>query len=174
MTQDTGVSKVSELYDLIGEYDTAMFTTRRPDGRLVSRPMATQEPASDIHLWFVTDSEAHKLDEIEVDPQVNIAYYNSKTREWVSVSGRARISRDRARVHALYKPDWKLWFPDEGGERNGGPDDPRITLLLIDVDSAVYAVASTTRAGALVEMAKSFVTGEEPDLLRIEMVEGKV
>jgi general stress protein 26 len=163
-------NRMTELYDLIHDIEMAMFTTRRADGRLVSRPMSTQKPEPDADLWFVTDADAHKVDELEADPQVNVAYYNSGTREWVSVSGRARVSHDRARIRELYRPDWKIWFNDEGGDRDGGPDDPRITLLLIDVESAVYAKKTTTRAGALVEMAKSFVTGDEPDLLRMEKV----
>ena len=31
-----------DLYDLIDGIEIAMFTTRRPDGHLVSRPKATQ------------------------------------------------------------------------------------------------------------------------------------
>jgi general stress protein 26 len=163
---------MDELYELIQDIEMAMFTTRRPDGRLVSRPMSTQKPEKDADLWFVTDAAAHKVDEIEADPQINVGYYNGGTREWVSVSGRARVSHDRNRIRELYKPDWKMWFPDEGGDKDGGPDDPRITLLFVDVESAVYAKKTTTRAGALVEMAKSFVTGDEPELLRMEKVEG--
>src|SRR5690606_35271733 len=49
--------RVEELYDLIEGIEIAMFTTRRPDGRLVSRPMATQERRPDADLWFVTDVE---------------------------------------------------------------------------------------------------------------------
>src|SRR4051812_9906573 len=141
--------KLSELYELIQDIEMAMFTTRRPDGRLVSRPMSTQKPAPDADLWFVTDVNAHKVDEIEAEPQVNVAYYNSGTREWVSVSGRVKISTDRNRIRALYKPDWKIWFADEGGERDGGPDDPRLALLFVTVESAVYGKKTKSRAGAM-------------------------
>ena len=34
---------LDELYALIDKIEMAMLTTRRPDGRLVSRPMATQK-----------------------------------------------------------------------------------------------------------------------------------
>ncbi|MBV9773499.1 MAG: pyridoxamine 5'-phosphate oxidase family protein, partial [Gemmatimonadetes bacterium] len=79
--------KVDDLYGLIEGMEIAMFTTRRPDGRLVSRPMATQARTSGADLWFVTDIDTHKLDELEADPNVNLAYYRDRTREWVSVSG---------------------------------------------------------------------------------------
>ena len=172
MSGESNNGKLSELYELIQDIEMAMFTTRRPDGHLVSRPMSTQKPAPDADLWFVTDINAHKVDEIESEPQVNVAYYNSGTREFVSVSGRVRISTDRARIRALYKPDWKIWFADEGGDRDGGPDDPRLALLFVTVESAVYGKKTKSRAGAIVEIAKSYVTGDEPDLMRVERVEG--
>ena len=160
--------KLDELYELIGDIEIAMMTTRRPDGRLVSRPMATQKPQPDADLWFVTDRDTHKLDEIEADPNVNLAYYDSGSREWVSVSGRARVSNDRARIRELYAPDWRMWFEDEGGEKDGGPDDPRLRLILVDVDSVIYAKKTASRPVALFEVAKGFVTGEQPDVLRTE------
>ena len=39
-----------ELYELIDGIDTVMMTTRRPDGQLVSRAMATQDPADGADL----------------------------------------------------------------------------------------------------------------------------
>jgi general stress protein 26 len=86
----------------------------------------------------------------------------------VSVSGRARVSNDRARIRELYAPDWKMYFEDEGGEKNGGPDDPRLRLVQVDVDSVIYAKKTSSRPVALFELAKGFVTGEQPELLRME------
>ena len=63
MTSPTG-KNLKDLYDLIDGIEIAMFTTRRPDGQLVSRPMATQTQAEGSDLWFVTDVESHKLDEL--------------------------------------------------------------------------------------------------------------
>jgi len=97
--------KLKDLYDLIEGIEIAMFTTRRPDGQLVSRPMATQTQAEGTDLWFVTDVESNKLDELEFDPHVNLAYYKDRTREWVSVSGMATISQDRQAIRELYQKD---------------------------------------------------------------------
>jgi general stress protein 26 len=157
--------KLDDLYKLIDGIAVAMFTTRRADGHLVSRPMQTQkrdETAADF--WFVTDGDTHKLDELENDRHVNLSYYRDRTREWVSVSGTARISRDRELIRRLYQPDWRAWFADEGGERNGGPDDPRLTLLLVDADSVVYMVSDTPRPVVLFEVVKGIVTGQAPNV----------
>jgi general stress protein 26 len=154
--------KLDELYDLIGGIEIAMFTTRRADGNLVSRPMATQERVSGTDLWFVTDVSSQKLDELEFDPHVNLAYYNTKSREWVSVSGTAQITQDRNLIKELYKPDWKAWFGDEGGDRTGGPDDPRLALILVEAQSVEYLVVNTPRPVVLFEVAKAMVTGTPP------------
>jgi general stress protein 26 len=154
--------KLDDLYALVDGIDTAMFTTRRADGHLVSRPMATQQRTEAADFWFVTDVETHKLDELENDPHVNLAFYRDRTREWVSVSGTARISRDRAKIHELYAPDWKAWFGDEGGERDGGPDDPRLALILVEAHSVVYLKSDRPQPLVLFEVVKGIVTGQPP------------
>lgn len=156
--------KIGDLYQLIEGIEIAMFTTRRPDGHLVSRPMATQTQAEGTDLWFVTDIDTHKLDELEFDPHVNLAYYRDGTREWVSVSGTATVSQDRRAIRELYRPDWKAWFGDEGGERNGGPDDPRIALILVDVHSVTYLKVDKPRPVVLFEVVRGMVTGTPPNI----------
>lgn len=164
--------KLDDLYGLIEGIETAMFTTRRADGHLVSRPMATQKRDAIADFWFVTDADAHKLDELEHDAHVNLSYYRDRTREWVSVSGTARVSRDRGQIHRLYQPDWKAWFGDEGGARDGGPDDPRLTLVLVEVESVVYMKNDTPRPVMLFEVAKAMVTGSAPDMGSVRVVSG--
>ena len=154
--------KLDQLYKLIGDIEIAMFTTRCADGQLVSRPMATQERVSGMDLWFVTDVSSHKLDELQADPHVNLAYYNMKSREYVSVAGTATITQDSKLIHELYKPDWRAWFGDLGGERDGGPDDPRLALVLVEAHSVEYLVTTKSRPVVLYEVAKAMITGTPP------------
>jgi general stress protein 26 len=162
--------KLDELYELTRDIETAMFTTRRPDGRLVSRAMATQPRTPGADFWFVTSTDSDKLDELAFDSQVNLAYYRNRTREWVSVSGIAWTSTDPATVSTLYRPEWKAWFPDEGGERTGGPGDPRIVLVGVDAESAVYFKVDRPGPLVLFEIAKAMVTGTPPDVGEIREI----
>jgi len=164
--------KLEDLYKLVEGIEIAMFTTRRLDGHLVSRPMATQKRDDISDFWFVTDADSDKLDELEHDPHINLSYYRDRTREWVSVSGRARISRDREQIRRLYQPDWRAWFEDKGGERDGGPDDPRLTLVLVDADTVVYMVSDTPRPVVLFEVVKGIITGTQPDVGSVRTVSG--
>jgi general stress protein 26 len=154
--------KLDDLYALVDGMEVAMMTTRRPDGQLVSRPMQTQERRSGTDLWFVTNLESHKLEELATDPHVNLAYYKDRTREWVSVSGTAIVSRDKRLIHEFYKADWRAWFGDEGGARDGGPDDPRIALILVEAQSVTYSKKDRPAPLVLFNIVKGIVTGEPP------------
>jgi general stress protein 26 len=157
-------TELNRLYEMIEDLETAMLTTRRPDGNLVSRAMATQKHAPGADLWFVTTDDSPKLREIENDPHVNLSFFKDRTREWISVSGLAKVSRDRATIHTLYAKDWKMWFPDHGDPRHGTPDDPRMVLIGVDVQSAVFLEVNKPQPVILFEIVKGWVTGTEPDL----------
>lgn len=163
---------VEDLYDLIDGIEIAMLTTRRADGRLVARPMATQKPQPGDDLWFVTDIETHKVDELEQDPNVNVAYYRDRTKEWVSVSGTARVSQDREKIRELYSPDWRMWMGAVDEVRDGGPDDPRLALLHVTADSVVYLKKDKSAPVVLFEMAKGMVTGERPEMGEMRELSG--
>lgn len=162
--------KLSDLYDLIDGIEIAMLTTRRADGHLVSRPMAVQKRTAGTDLWFMTDDETHKLDELAHDPHVNVAFYKDRTREWVSVSGRAILSKNKDLIHGLYARDWKAWLGDQGGSRDGGPDDPRICLILVEADRIVYGKKDRPTPIVLWEVAKAMITGNPPEVADLREV----
>ena len=155
--------KLDDLYKLIDGIDIAMLTTRRADGHLVSRPMSTQRRTTGTDLWFMTNVESEKFEDLARDPHVNLAYYKDRTREWVSVSGKAILTRDRDLIDSLYAPDWKAWLGDEGdGKRDGGPHDPRIALILVEADTVVYSKKDRPMPVVLFQIAKSMITGQPP------------
>lgn len=171
MAADGEQKQLDDLYGLVEKIETAMLTTRRPDGRLVSRPMATQKRDAIADLWFVTDIESNKLDELEHDPNVNLGYFDTRSWEWVSVSGTARISTDRASIRSLYQPDWKAWFGKIDDVRDGGPDDPRLALILVDAETVIYMKREKSTPIVLFEVAKGMLTGSKPDVGKTRKLE---
>jgi general stress protein 26 len=162
--------ELDKLYEHIDDIEIAMMTTRRMDGHLQSRAMATQNRASGADLWFVTREGMAKLADIEHDPHINLAYYKDRTKEWVSVSGVASISHDRQKIHELYATDWKIYFPQEGDPRHGTKDDPRMVLIGVDVHAAVFLEVNQPQPVVLFELVKGWVTGEMPDVGEIHHV----
>ena len=157
-------NELKKLYEQIDDIEIAMMTTRRSDGHLQSRAMATQERADGADLWFVTREDMPKLHDLAHDPHVNLSYYKDKTREWVSVSGIARMTRDQRKIEELYRPDWKAWFPEEGDPRHGTKHDPRFVLIGVDVHAAVYLEVDEPRPVVLSEVVKGWVSGTMPDV----------
>ena len=156
--------ELGKLYEMIEDLEIAMMTTRRSDGHMVSRPMATQKQASGADLWFMTLEDMCKVDELEAEPHVNLAYYKDRTREWISIAGMAKVSRDKSTIEELWAADWKMWLPEEGDPRHGTPDDPRIVLIGVDIQSATFFEVDKPQPVVLYEMVKGWITGKEPRL----------
>jgi general stress protein 26 len=164
-------SELDKFYEMADDIGIAMMTTRRPDGHLEARAMANQKRAAGADLWFVTAEATGKVRDIEADPHVNLAYYKDRTREWISVSGLAKLSRDRQKIRELYASDWKAWFPDEGDPRHGTPDDPRLVLIGVDVHAAVFLEVDKPQPVVLYEVAKGWLTGQAPDIGEMHRIE---
>lgn len=172
MTRPSSGDQRDELYELVDQIQTAMLTTRRPDGELVSRPMQTQRRGALGDFWFVTSSETHKVDELEQDPHVNLAYLHGRTREFVSVSGKARVVRDRETIRRHFDASWRTWMEDRGGALDGGPDDPRYVLLVVEPSSAVWFQLDKSEPRALYEVVKGKLTGKRPELGEVRKLSG--
>jgi len=164
-------SELERFYALVDEIEIAMMTTRRRDQHLESRAMANQKRADGADLWFVTAEATAKVADLEADPHLNLAYYKNRTREWISVSGLATLSRDRGKIHELYAEDWNVWFPDEGDPRHGTPDDPRFVLIGVEVHAAVFFELDKPQPVVLYELAKGWLTGDAPDLGEVHRID---
>jgi general stress protein 26 len=155
---------MEQLYNHIVDIEIAMMVTRRADGHMQARAMATQKRATGADLWFVTSENTAKLRDLQADPHINLTYYKDRTREWVSVSGIATITRDRQKIHELYAPDWNIWFPKNGDPRHGTKDDPRFVLIGVDVHAAVFLEVTKPQPVVLFEIVKGWVTGTTPEM----------
>lgn len=163
--------ELEKFYAQVEAIEIAMMTTRRPDGHLESRAMATQKRSAGADLWFVTLEGSGKLRDLQSDPHLNLSYYRDRTREWVSVSGLATISRDREKIRELYAADWKMWFPEEGDPRHGTAEDPRMVLIGVDIHAAVFLEVDKPQPMVLYEMAKGWLTSQAPDVGTMHRIE---
>ena len=152
----TRAEAIEKLNDLINEIDFAMLTTVDTDGVLRSRPMSTQKSEFDGELWFFTSDKTHKVEEVERDNRVNASYAKPEDNVYVSVSGAASITKDRAKMEELWNPILKAWFPK-------GLDDPNICLLKVDVEQAEYWDSPSSTLVQIVGFVKALVTGRRAD-----------
>jgi general stress protein 26 len=145
-------AEFEKLGELIKDIRVAMVTTVEPDGTLHTRPLASLAYENDGQLWFYTAIDSAKVDEVMHDVRTSVAFADTGKDAYVAVSGTADIVNDRGRIHELWTPFAKPWFPD-------GPDDPKLALLRVHVERAEYWT-SPGKAAYLLGVAKAAVTGK--------------
>jgi general stress protein 26 len=74
------------------------------------------------------------------------------------------VTRDRAKIHELYGPDWAAWFPKGDDPRHGTKDDPRMVLIAVDVHAAAFLEVNKPQPVVLFELVKGWLTGSTPEL----------
>jgi general stress protein 26 len=144
--------QIEKLRELIKDIDFCMLTTADQDGTLRSRPMSTQQTEFDGDLWFFTEFNTAKVEEVQRDQHVNVSYSDPKKNCYVSVSGTAQVMRDQAKINELWNPVHRAWFPK-------GPEDPNLALLKVKVTQAEYWDDTSSSMVQFFKMVKAAVTG---------------
>ena len=154
----TGPEGLSKIGELIKDIHICMMTTAATDGSFDSRPMATQKTDSfDGTVWFLTRGESGKVSEIQQDAHVTLVYADPANSNYVTAKGRASISGDRSKIHDLWNPMYKAWFPE-------GENDPSITVLRVDIHEAQYWQASSSKLVFGMKYLAAAVTGGKVDV----------
>ena len=148
-----GESTKEHLKSLLESFDTAMLVTEDGD-ELHARPMAVADLEEASTLWFVTSRETPKSYEIQRDRRVSVTFQSSA--RYVALSGVADLVDDRARIHRLWKPSWRVWFPN-------GADDPQLVLIRVTVtDAELWDNAGSKGIRYAFEAAKALLRREAP------------
>ena len=146
--------QATKLWDMIKATQFAMLTTE-DEGELRSRPMVASQSSFDGTLWFFTQASAHKVDEVQADQRVGVSYSDPSKQNYVSMSGRATVVRDRAAIDAHWAEPLRTWFPK-------GKDDPEIALLRVAVTQAEYWDAPNSTMLHAYGYLKARLTGTPP------------
>lgn len=148
------MSDVETLREQIKDIKIAMLTTVDEDGTLRSRPMGTQDVEFDGDLWFFTADPSGKSEEVKKQQQVNVSYADPGKSNFVSVSGRAVLVHDKAKMQEYWNPIYKIWFTE-------GLDTPDIALMRVTVEKAEYWESSGNKLVRLVNFVKAVATGDQ-------------
>lgn len=132
-----------------------MFTTLDDHDKLSSRPLTHQQIDDDGAMWFfVSDREAFTKD-LADHPSVNVSFADTGDSLYLSVAGQAELLHDRRRAAELWSPLLTAWFP-------AGLDDPHLALIKVQIQSAEYWDAGSSKMKQFFEIAKAAITGEPP------------
>jgi len=154
MTNDNTRRDVERTWDLMKKIGFAMLVTR--DGeKLRARPMAAYLDRDSNAIYFLTDARRHKDEEIARSPEVNLSFADAGDQKYVSLSGRASISNDRAKIRELFSTPAKAWWDSA--------EDPNIRVLKVIPDDAEFWDSPGTVI-SYVKMVAAAVSNTRPNI----------
>ena len=153
MTNDNA-RDVERAWELMKKIGFAMLVTRDGD-RLRARPMSAYLVRDSNTIYFLTDARRHKDEEIARNPGINLSFADASAQKYVSLTGTAAVSNDRAKIKELFSTPAKAWWESA--------DDPNIRVLKVTPDDAEYWDSPGTVV-SYVKMAAAAVTGARPDI----------
>jgi general stress protein 26 len=151
---------LDKLRDLVRPNDIGMLATLDSDGQLQARPMALQEFDGDGRLWFFTEFQAPKADQVFSDARALVTFSG---KNYVSIQGTASVVQDPERQTRLWNKGAEAWLQCE-------PTDAKVALLVVDADGAEYWETPGFAAGVL-GIITAAVKGDAPDIGTNEKVD---
>ena len=104
--------------------------------------MAPRPAQEEGAIYFLTDVNSPKAEEIRDNNMICLALADQRARKYLSITGRAEIFDDRDRIKQIWSVYDKAFWPDE--------NDPRIRILRVAPESAEFWEA----AGTIVTVVK--------------------
>lgn len=161
----TSTEAREKFKELVSDIKVCMFITNNEgDTNTHTRPMWTVDTEDDGTLWFFTNRNSIKVDEVAAEQKAHLTYAHPGKESYLDVWGMATVHTDRALIKEKWQPMLKAWFPK-------GDDDPDIALLRIRPTSCHYWDAESGKMIEFFKMAIAAVTGK-PQIA--EGAEGKL
>ena len=149
---DAGAER--EFWQRLADIKVAMLTTHDVDGTLTARPVQPVKVESG-HVWLFTAMDGGISGDVRRDPEVHLSFINDDQDLFVSLSGEASVLHDPVRARDLWSPTAGAWF-------TGGPEDPNLALVRIDVHRGDYWDVKDSRLVRFFKMAKAIAENERP------------
>ena len=149
----TKQNHISRAWDIIEKAPIGMLTTQFAGG-LRARPLEARADRDAGLIWFVTDVRGAKDDEINADQDIGLVFIDEDSRAYLSITGRASVTRDTAKAKEIWKKTDDTWL-------QGGPGGPNVRVLRVEPITAELWDGPSSTAGAAFEFAKARLTGEK-------------
>lgn len=153
---DPVACQLDHVWEIAKQIKTCMLTTLSAD-RMRSRPMHAMPDREAGCLWFITDHRGAKDEEISATPGVCLAFADTGSNTYLSITGRAEMLHDVAKIRELWSTEAQAWWPK-------GPTDADVRVLRVIPDSAEYWDTRGNSITVMLKLAVARLTGSPPDL----------
>jgi general stress protein 26 len=94
---------IDRVWTLISDIPVAMVVTHDGEGEhMRARPMAMRPIQEEGAIYFLTDVDAPKADEIRRNESICLALADNKSQKYVSITGHAEMIADRDRIKEIW------------------------------------------------------------------------
>ena len=114
---------VAKIWKLMTDIGTAMLVTHSGGDDMRARPMAARVEEEDNAVYFFTDAQAPKDQEIEHDSRVCLAFSDPQRTRFVSIVGVAEVFADVGLAERLWRTTDKTYFT--------AYTDPRLRVIRV-------------------------------------------
>jgi general stress protein 26 len=98
--------------EIIKASGTCTLITVDSVGQPRARIMDPFPPEDNFAIWFGTNSNSRKVDEIHQNNRATVNYYDKATASYVSLYGTAEIVNDPEITKKYWKAAWNDFYPD--------------------------------------------------------------
>lgn len=149
------MNEKKRFHEILEDFTNAMLITWNEKQPPHARPMRVAEVTEASEVWFVTDRQSAKVEELQANPSVLITMQGGS--KFLSMTGTISPSDSASDIDRLWSEAWKIWFPE-------GKTDPSILLLRLKPDfGEFWDNSGTNRWRYLYEAGKAYFQGTEID-----------
>lgn len=146
-----------KFWELIEDVGTCMMVTHDQVDGLTARPMHAIPERESRSIWFYTELDSGKTAELEEDREVCLTFGCPRTNHFVSVSGTATVTQNRAKIKEHWSKFVDAWFPQ-------GPEGEGVAMIRVSVKSGEYWDSQSSKVLAAMKMLIASNRDERPDL----------
>ncbi|CAN5380004.1 pyridoxamine 5'-phosphate oxidase family protein [soil metagenome] len=147
---------IEKMQELVKHNSMCLFTTLLTELPLHSRPMSIAKVCDHGNFWFLSAGDSNKNMNISADPRVQLFSTNQSDSEYLTVYGKATITRERKKIEEIWTPIANAWFKD-------GIDDPRVTVIKVAPEEAYYWDTKNGKMISMIKILASAVSGAKID-----------
>jgi general stress protein 26 len=118
---------IDRIWNIADKLDPCMFVTRDGDGQRV-RPVYARVRRDEGAIYVLSDSKGCKLDQIEANPHVSLAFSDERANDYVVINGMAEARHDPEKARDVWR------FSDETFFKS--PDNPDLRVITVRPVSA--------------------------------------
>ncbi|HRD29565.1 MAG TPA: pyridoxamine 5'-phosphate oxidase family protein [Caulobacter sp.] len=120
------------------------------------QPMTALVEKERGQIWFFTRTDTELARSIQEGKSAMMVVQNGQTFQ-ACVAGELTLQHDPGRIETYWNPVVAAWYPQ-------GKDDPKLTLLCLDVSDAQVWISQGGPIRFAFEIAGANATGEKPDV----------